>query len=310
MTQHIRVILEYFHPWTNSAGFFYAREQGWYEEVGLDVELATYDSARGDTLAYLNRGEAQFGIFPTNRLLVLREKTEGPSVVGVAAINHGGMETIQTLKKTGIQTPADLSGKRIAMNPTPRGLAMVKQLIAANGGVPEFEVVDAGVREYEAHDLDAGVADATFGSYWGWELLLKSSVPDEERIIWPVDTIGAPKYHSYLLGVNEEFLSEQPEVVEKFLAITARGFLAVAKEPQLAASVYEKTIPYFPQYLIEASLPKIATSWTRDGKWGEQYDDVMQEYSDWLYDNGILNQKDGWKSSYTNKYLPKERVLI
>ena len=105
-------------------------------------------------------------------------------------------------------------------------------------------------------------------------------------------------------------MSEQPEVVEKFLAITARGFLAVAKEPQLAASVYEKTIPYFPQYLIEASLPKIATSWTRDGKWGEQYDDVMQEYSDWLYDNGILNQKDGWKSSYTNKYLPKERVLI
>ena len=310
MTKHIRVILEYFHPWTNSAGFYYAREQGWYEEIGLDVELATYDPARGDTLAYLNRGEAQFGIFPTNRLLVLREKVEGPSVIGVAAINHGGMETIQTVKRTGIQTPADLSGKRIAMNPTPRGIAMVKHLIAANGGVPEFEVVDAGVRELEAHDLQNGVADATFGSYWGWELLLKSSVPDEERIVWPVDTIGAPKYHSYLLGANEQFAKENPELVRQFIAATARGFMAMAQNPQLAAPIYEKTIPYFPQYLIESSLPKIATSWIKDNAWGKQYEDVMQEYSDWLYKHGILTQKDGWKTSYTNAFLPKKRVFV
>ena len=310
MTKHIRVILEYFHPWTNSAGFYYAREQGWYEEIGLDVELATYDPARGDTLAYLNRGEAQFGIFPTNRLLVLREKVEGPSVIGVAAINHGGMETIQTIKRTGIQTPADLSGKRIAMNPTPRGIAMVKHLIAANGGVPEFEVVDAGVRELEAHDLQNGIADATFGSYWGWELLLKSSVPDEERIVWPVDTIGAPQYHSYLLGANEQFAKENPELVRQFIAATARGFMAVAQNPQLAAPIYEKTIPYFPQYLIESSLPKIATSWIKDNAWGKQYEDVMQEYSDWLYKHGILTQKDGWKTSYTNAFLPKKRVFV
>lgn len=310
MTKHIRVILEYFHPWTNSAGFFYAREQGWYEEAGFDVELSCYDPARGDTLAYLNRGEAHFGIFPTNRLLVLREKVNGPSVIGVAAINHGGMETIQTLKKTGIQTPADLSGKRIAMNPTPRGLAMVKHLITTNGGVPEFEVVDAGVRELEAHDLEAGIADATFGSYWAWELLFKSSVPDEERIIWPVDTIGAPKYHSYLLGVNEQFAAENVEDVKRFLEITERGFLAVVQNPSVAISVYEKTIPYFPQYLIENSLPKIALSWTKDGEWGIQYEDVMKEYSDWLLENGILTNKDGWKTAYTNEYLSKERARV
>lgn len=309
MTQHIRIILEYFHPWTNSAGFYYAREQGWYEEAGLDVELSCYDPARGDTLAYLNRGEGHFGIFPSNRLLVLREKVAGPSVIGVAAINHGGMETIQTIKKAGIRTPADLSGKRIAMNPTPRGLAMVKHLIEANGGKPEFTVVDAGVRELEAHDLDVGIADATFGSYWAWELLLKSSVSDEDRIIWPVDTIGAPNYHSYLLGVNEQFAQENPETVRTFLEVTARGFLAVAKNPEIAIDVYEKTIPYFPNYLIANSLPKIAKSWLHDDQWGEQYEEVVEEYSNWLFNNGILQNKDGWKTSYTNEYLPKERAL-
>jgi len=306
MAQHIRVILEYFHPWTNSAGFYYAREQGWYDEIGLDVELSTYDPHRGDTLAYLNRGEGQFGIFPTNRLLVLRERTDGSSVIGIAAINHGGMEAIHAIKGRGIETPADLSGKRIAMNPTPRGLAMVKHLIQANGGVPEFEVVDAGYRELEAHDLAAGTADATFGSYWAWELLLNSSVPDEERIIWPVDDIKAPLYHSYLLGANEAFAKENPEVVKAFLDVTKRGFEAVAANPAAAAEIYEKTIPYFPSYLIKESLPLIATTWLYEGKWGVQQEHYMEAYAYWLYDNGILKDRDSWKTAYTNGYLPVE----
>ncbi|WP_419959916.1 ABC transporter substrate-binding protein [Psychrobacillus sp. BM2] len=309
MTQHIRVVLEYFHPWTNSAGFYYAREQGWYEEIGLDVEFTCYDAARGDTLTYLNTQQAHFGIFPTNRLLVLREKVLETSVIGIAAINHGGMETIQTVRSTGIENPADLSGKRIAMNPTPRGLAMVKHLISANGGVPEFEVVDAGARELEAHDLANGVADATFGSYWGWELLLDSSVPVEERIIWPVDSIGAPKYHSYLLGANEQFANANPELVEQFLEVTARGYLTIAKQPNLAESIYEKTIPYFPAYLIQRSLPLIAQSWLHNKEWGQQREELMHDYSDWLVRHQILRNKDGWKTAYTNKFLPAERTL-
>lgn len=310
MTQHIKLLLEYFHPWTNSAGFYYAREQGWYDEIGLEVEFVCYDPRRGDTLAYLNRGEAHFGVFPTNRLFVLREANSEPSVIGIAAINHRGMETIQTIKSTGIKTPSDLSGKRIAMNPTTRGLAMVKHIIEVNGGKPEFEIVDAGVRELQVEDLVKGVADATFGSYWAWELQLHSKVPDEERLIWPVDEIGAPKYHSYLLGANEKFASEQPELVQQFLEVTARGFLAVVNEPLLAAPIYEKYIPYFPAYLIENSLPLIAPTWVFNGNWGEQRTDYMEEYANWMFKKQILKDENSWKSSFTNQYLPNGSVTI
>lgn len=307
MAHHIRVILEYFHPWANSAGFYFAREQGWYDEIGLDVELATCDPHRGDTLAYLNHEEGHFGIFPTNRLLVLREQMQESSVIGIAAINHGGMETIQAVKGRGIETPADLSGKRIAINPTPRGLAMVKHLIEANGGVPEFEVVNAGLRELEAQDLVNGIADATFGSYWAWELQLKSSVPNDQRIIWRVDDIKAPLYHSYLLGANEEFAKQNPELVKAFLEVTQRGFEAVAANPALAIPVYEKIIPYFPAYLIGNSLPLIAKTWLYEGQWGVQRENYMEEYANWLFDNEILKFKDSWKAAYTNDYLPLEK---
>ena len=35
----VRVMLDYVHPWPNAAGFYVARERGWYREAGLDVEL-------------------------------------------------------------------------------------------------------------------------------------------------------------------------------------------------------------------------------------------------------------------------------
>ncbi|GGG64794.1 ABC transporter substrate-binding protein [Paenibacillus radicis (ex Gao et al. 2016)] len=302
--KNVKVMLEYFYPWTNAAGFYYAREQGWYKEAGLDVEFTVYDPERGDTLAYLARGDADFGIFPSNRLLVQREKL--PVVIGVAAINHRGMETVQTVRSTGIRRPADLSGKRVAMNPTPRGLAMIRQLVKADGGDPDgIIIVNSGARELTPDAIAAGAADATFGSYWAWEILMDTAVPDEERIIWPVDEIGAPPYHSYLLGTQEEATKRDPETVRAFLAATARGFQALAAEPLKAAPLYERIIPYFPASLIERSLPLIAPTWLHNGVWGVQRTELMAPYAEWLADHDILKNRDGWKGAYTNAFLPQ-----
>jgi len=51
-------------------------------------------------------------------------------------------------------------------------------------------------------------------------------------MIWPVDEIGAPHYHGYLLGAGPELL-DRPGVVRAFLDATARGFHA-ARTPRSA----------------------------------------------------------------------------
>ncbi|WP_310833019.1 ABC transporter substrate-binding protein [Paenibacillus pedocola] len=305
MTTKIRVILEYFYPWTNSAGFYYARQQGWYEEAGLDVELVAADPGRGDTLAYLDRNEADYGIFPSNRLLVLRESS--PTVQAIAAINHRAMETIQTVKHTGILRPRDLSGKRVALNPTPRGLAMVRHLVATDGGNPDEIIwVNSGVRELPAESIVPGEIDATFGSYWAWELQMDSSVPAGQRIIWPVDEIGAPPYHSYQLGTRTDKVTASPDEIRTFLAVTSRGFHAVAADPKQAADIYEHILPYFPAELIARSLPLIAGTWLHEGHWGYQRQEMIEPYAAWLSRHGILQHPERWHESYTNEFLPAE----
>jgi NitT/TauT family transport system substrate-binding protein len=299
----VRVMLEYFHPWPNSAGFYLARERGWYQELGLDVELIVHDPFRGDTLQHLLTGAADFGVFPSNRLLVRRGL--GQPLQGIAAINHGGLESIQTLTDTGIRRPRDLAGKRLALNPTPRGLAMVRHLISNDGGDPDAVIlVDSGVRELRPEQLAAGIADASFGGYWAWEALMPSPIADERRVVLPVDSIGAPPYHSYLLGAHERTLAKQPQLVRDFLAATARGFLAVAAEPGIALAAYEGVTPYFPAELLNASLHAIAPSWLHDGRWGEQREPLLATYAQWLHSHAVLDNPEVWRGATSNAFLP------
>ncbi|MFJ9241847.1 ABC transporter substrate-binding protein [Streptomyces sp. NPDC101776] len=300
---HIRVMLDYFHPWPNSAGLYVARARRWYAEAGLDVELVVQDPGRGDTLEYLARGEVDFGIFPPNRLLARRAE-HGQPLIAVAAINHRGLEAIQTTTSTGITRPRELAGRRIAFNPTPRGRAMVRHLVAADGGDPDAVIgVDAGARELTVDDIVAGEADATFGNYWSWDAL-RGDLPEEQRLTWPVDEIGAPSYHSYLLGTSETLLDQHPTLVRDFLAVTARGYTAAAQEADATLELLERVIPYFPRPLIARSLALIAPTWTdADGRWGVIDEGRMGPYAHWLAENGALPDDRDWAKSFTNGLL-------
>lgn len=300
----IRLIVGYVYPWPNDAGFFVARERGWYRDAGLEVEITTADHGRGDTLSYLSRGEADFGVFPSNRLLVRRARHE--RLVGVAAINHTGLETIQALRRSGISRPRDLEGRRIAYGPTPRGRAMVSYLVALDGGDPSrVTTVDSKSHELTPEYLIESGADALFGGYWCWDVL-SSSVPDDELVTWPVSEIGAPAYHSYLLGTTEWNVETNPEMVREFLAATRRGFLAAAGEKEATVDLLERVIPYQPKDRLALSLELVSTSWFHDGQWGVQREDeLVVPYARWLADHGALEDADAWKGATTNLLLPR-----
>jgi NitT/TauT family transport system substrate-binding protein len=305
--KHVTLMLEYFHPWTNSAGFYLARERGWYADADLGLEIRLFDPPRGDTLAHLSRGEVDFGVFPSNRLFVRCDR--GEPLIGIAAINHGGLETIQTIRGSGITRPRELAGRRIAMGPTPRGLAMLRHLIAHDGGDPAAAVVvDNRGREYTVDDIASGEIDATFGGYWAWDALF-GRLDESQRVTWRVDDIGAPPYHSYLLGTQRARLEDDPDLVRRFVAVTARGYLAAIAEPAAALAAVERIIPYFPRPLLSSSLKLIAQSWVHDGRWGEQRPELLAPYATWLHRHDILSSDAIWRHAVTNELLPAQREL-
>lgn len=292
----ISLVQEYFHPWPNSAGFHVARERGLYSRAGIDLELRTVDPYRGDGLAYLVSGEADAAVFPSNRLLVRRE--QGEALVAVAAVNQRGLETLRTRADSGIRRLRDLEGRRVALNPTPRGRGIVRALVASDGGDPDAVLlVDAGSRELDPADHFGGLADATFGSYWAWDTLL-TTLPAADERVWRVDDALDLRYHSYLLGTTEASADAAPALWEDLVAITAEGFALAAENPDEAADVFDRVTPYFPRRIVERSLELIAPTWFHDEQWGVVRRELVEPYAAWLGGLGILERPGEWASAF------------
>jgi putative hydroxymethylpyrimidine transport system substrate-binding protein len=252
-------------------------------------------------LEHLLVGSADLGVFPTNRLLVRR--AAGAPLIAVAAINHRPLEAIQTLATVGISRPRELEGRRVAYNPTIRGRAMLRFLVAADGGDPDAVIgVDVGARELTFEDIASGRVDATFGGYWSWEALMGDTAT-EKRVVWPVDEIGAPTYHSYLLGGREQLVDSEPDLIRAFLQVTAKGYLAARERPDLALSALEVVIPYFPEKLLARSLEMVGTTWFHQCQWGFQRPELMEPYADWLAGQHIIDDARSWIGAVTNDYL-------
>ncbi|OBC01900.1 ABC transporter substrate-binding protein [Mycobacterium sp. 852013-50091_SCH5140682] len=298
MTTSLSLALEYFHPWPNSAGFYLARHRGWYADAGIDLQIRTVDPGIGDSLEHLGRRLVDLAVFPTNRLLMRTER--GEPLRAIAAVNQRGLETIRTLASSGIGSLAELAGRRVALNPTPRGVALVRELVTRAGGDPDaVTMVDVGVRELTSAELAAGAADATFGSYWAWDILL-SEHPDRPERVWRVDDELPFGYHSYLLGAHADLTDRDPVLLADFRAISERGFRHAAQHPEEAVRLLSSITPYFPDAVIARSLEAISGTWFYENAWGTVRPELVEPYAHWLAKHGILATPEHWDAAFTD----------
>ena len=106
---------------------------------------------------------------------------------------------------------------------------MVSHLVAVDGGDP-FKIIPVSSSGHELtpdYLVESGL-DALFGGYWCWDVLSRG-VPEEELITWRVSDIGAPSYHSYLLGTQGWTARSNPELVRSFVAATSAAFMPPQK---------------------------------------------------------------------------------
>lgn len=294
MSAPLRLAVGYFHPWSNDAGFLVAAADG------ADLTVSAADPLRGDALQAVCDGAADLAVVPTNRLLMRRER--GQDVVAFAAVNHVALETVQTLASTGIRRPRDLAGRTLALNPTPRGLAMVRHLVAGDGGDPDaVQVLDSGARELDVADIPGGRFDATFGGYWAWDALLAHPPADDEHLVWPIGELGAPPFQPYVLAATRAVVVRESDRLGALLALAEQGFRTASADPERALAVLERVIPYFPAAVLARSLGLVAPTWfDADGAWGVVDRGLLASYAAWLAAGGVLQDGSGWAAAISS----------
>jgi ABC-type amino acid transport substrate-binding protein/nitrogen-specific signal transduction histidine kinase len=94
------------------AGFYMAKEKGFYNDVGLDVEFKEYQQGT-NIVSDVEQGKSTYGIgYPS----IILDKTNGAKINILSAILQSSPHTLVSLQSSGINSIKDFKDKRIMIN--------------------------------------------------------------------------------------------------------------------------------------------------------------------------------------------------
>ena len=209
------------------AGFYSAVDEGFYAEAGLDVEIGTF-AFGSPFIENVATNKAQFGTI--EGYILMNAIAKGQPLVALGAVLQTSPGGYIFLKELGIQTGADLAGKRVGIHAYAEEL--LPYFIKAAGVDPS--TVTAVPVKNDIEKLLSGEIDLLQGYAIDEYLQVKRQTSEEVGFL-TFEELGLPMY-SMVLYTSRDFADEHTEVVEKFMTATARGWEFALEHPVEAAS--------------------------------------------------------------------------
>lgn len=224
-------------PVTGHAKFFVAKEEGFFKQEGLDVELVEFANS-ADGLAALRAGKLDLGAFGTTAPLVHIAKGADIRIIG--GVMGEDAAIITTSEKAGIiKSVADLKGKKVATVRLASGDAVLRGALddAGLNWKNDLQIFELKTPVAVIEAVKSGQVDA--GAVWG-----PHDFRAEEqglKIIARSHTLQ-PGHPCCRLTVNAKDVQDRPEVWERFI----RAFLRAEK---FTRENHEKTVDDISKYL-------------------------------------------------------------
>ncbi len=219
------------------AGFMYAKKLGLYREAGIDL---TIQEGKGSatTAQLVATGQAEVGFADAPAAMQIRSKG-GPVKIIAPVLQTNGFAII-ALEETGIRSPKDLVGKRVAVQPGTAQTTLLDPIFAANQVDKEkVNVVNidpaALVGALLEKKVDAILAGADF-----------QSVQIRDRGYRVTDLfyrdIGVPTVGLAIIA-RDDRLKADPDLFRRFVAVSLRGWDEARKNPSAAAAAVVEQFP-------------------------------------------------------------------
>ncbi len=204
--------------WKNQfqfAGYYVARELGFYADAGLDVAINEYEPGISVTESVIS-GKAQFGV---GRSSLILEKMEGKPVYLLSAILQHSPNVLLAKKRDDLRIVSDLKGKRIMLSPDMVGMASHTAMFKVNG----IKAGDYTIQQptFRVDDLISGNTDVMEAYISNEPFQMESRGVDY--------TIFAPKDHGFdfysdILFTSQTLFEKNPQLVERFYRASMQGW--------------------------------------------------------------------------------------
>jgi len=292
----ITVRLKWLHQ-AQFAGLYAAVEKGFYEQENLEVILVPY-SYEEQPIDMVIEGKSEFGIIGGN--LIIQARADGLPVTTIGVIYQKNPLCCYSLKESGIIKPQDFIGKTIGLKPgenTQSYYVMIKKAGLDRNQMNEVQI------GYGVDELISGITDVSTGF----------SVNEPHRVIEAGHDVDVMLFADYGVDVyadtlftSEEIINSAPELVERFLRATIRGWrYAIENEEEIVDITLEyvtDSTRSHEEYMLEQSIPLIHTGTSPIG-WMEK--EKWQYGQDILLQTGSMEKEIDIDEAFTMQFLNK-----
>ena len=219
------------------AGYYVAKDKGFYEEEGLDVDIKPGgpDIAPAQVLA---GGGADVIVDWMPSALATREK--GVPLVNIAQPFKTSGMMLTCLKETGITKPEDFKGKTLGVwffgNEYPFLSWMAHLKIPTTGGADGVTVLKQGFNVDPLLQKQADcISTMTYNEYWQ---VIDAGIPADDLVVFKYEDQGVATLEDGLY-VLEASLND-PAMVDKyarFVRASMKGWAYAAENPDEAAEI-------------------------------------------------------------------------
>ncbi len=289
-------------------GAYVAKEKSFFAEQNLEVEIQHVNTP-GDNFKFLGLGQVQFST--ADAATVIERAGDDPplGIVAIALIGQRGQQGFAVLADSGIETPADWAGKRAGYKgtqPTPDFLAILN---AVRVNPEDVATVKVG---FEPQILTEGQVDI-------FPVFLSNEPDTLSQLGYDVTVFEAAEFGAPTLGLTyvttRDYLSQNPDVVLRFLKAALRGIEYARDNPDEAIDI---VMQYAPQedrdhmrFMLDTELGAAENDLTDENGIGWMTAEQWRELHDYLvkfggipeplddvsatYDDGAIQQahKDG-----------------
>jgi ABC-type nitrate/sulfonate/bicarbonate transport system substrate-binding protein len=298
----IKVLLDWV-PNTNHTGLYVAKDKGYYSEEGLDVEII--QPAEGGSADLIAAGQGEFGISYQEQVTYAKTADNPLPIKAIAAIIQHNTSGFASPVGKNIKTAKDFEGKRYGGWGSPVEEAMIKALMEKEGAdFSKVKMVNVGAADF----FTSTEKDVDFSwIYYGWDGVASNLKNKPINFIKLQDVEKNLDFYTPVIVAKDDTIKNDPELVKKFLRATSKGYNYSVENPEDAVNSLLKFAPEIDKTLAVESQKYLAKEYIADSpRWGEMKQEIWENYSNWLFEKGLITKKLEVKEAYTNDYLPEK----
>ena len=277
--EKLKLMLDWF-PNVDHLPIYVAREKGYFSTRGIEVDIIS-PSETSDALKLAASGHIDLAVSYQPQTIIAAG--QGLSVKVVAPLIRHPLTTLLFLDEA-IQTPADLSGKKIGYT-VPGLMDVLLKAFADINRIEDYTPVNVGFTILPA--LVSKQVDAVMGPFKTYETVGMAQHGYTARF-FELEKYGIPDYEELIFICGDRVLETKPEAVKRFVTAMEQAFAYTQKEPSDALKTYLSAVPQADKIIetqaFELTKPYFAKSMGHDThKW--------QAFADFAFKYKLINKK-------------------